>query len=69
MQGPVLADSVRDLQAGAVHAPAQGFLDGLVAESRKLPARVWRDTVGLNARAGSRPSVPPPQWVAAAGRP
>jgi pimeloyl-ACP methyl ester carboxylesterase len=38
------AGVVRDFQAGAAHVPLPGtFREGLVAESRKLPARVWRD--------------------------
>jgi non-heme chloroperoxidase len=41
---PVPADFVRSFQAGAAHAPLpEAFWEGLVAESRKLPARVWRD--------------------------
>jgi pimeloyl-ACP methyl ester carboxylesterase len=41
---PVPADFVRDFQAGATHVPLpETFLEGLVAESGKLPARVWRD--------------------------
>jgi non-heme chloroperoxidase len=42
LQDPVAAQFVREFQAGAVHVPLpEGFLEGLVAESRKLPARVW----------------------------
>jgi non-heme chloroperoxidase len=38
---PVPADFVRSFQAGAAHAPLpKAFLEGLVAGSRKLPARV-----------------------------
>jgi non-heme chloroperoxidase len=41
---PVPADFVRGFQAGAAHLPLpETFVEGLVAESRKLPARVWRD--------------------------
>jgi non-heme chloroperoxidase len=41
---PVPADFVRQFQAGAAHVPLpETFLERLVAESRKLPARVWRD--------------------------
>jgi non-heme chloroperoxidase len=41
---PVPVDFVREFQAGAAHVPLpEPFLEGLVAESRKLPARVWRD--------------------------
>ena len=41
---PVSADFVREFQAGAAHLPLpETFVEGLVAESLKLPARVWRD--------------------------
>lgn len=41
---PVSADFVREFQAGAAYVPLpETFVEGLVAESRKLPARVWRD--------------------------
>jgi non-heme chloroperoxidase len=41
---PVPADFVREFQAGAAYVPLpEAFVEGLVAESRKLPARVWRD--------------------------
>ena len=44
LQDPVPADFIRGFQAGAAHIPLpETFLEGLVAESRKLPARVWRD--------------------------
>jgi non-heme chloroperoxidase len=44
LQDPVPADFVRDFQSGATHAPLpETFVEGLVAESLKLPARVWRD--------------------------
>jgi non-heme chloroperoxidase len=48
---PVPADFVREFQAGAAHVPLpETFLEGLVAESGKLPARVWRDAAdGLAA--------------------
>jgi non-heme chloroperoxidase len=46
LQDPVPADFVRDFQAAAAHVPLPGaFLERLVAESRKLPARVWRDAL------------------------
>jgi non-heme chloroperoxidase len=46
LEDPVAAGFVREFQAGAVHVPVpEGFLEGLVAESRKLQARVWRDTL------------------------
>jgi non-heme chloroperoxidase len=41
---PVPADFIREFQAGGAHVPLpEAFVEGLVAESRKLPARVWRD--------------------------
>ena len=44
LEDPVVAAFVRRFQAGAVHVPLPDeFLEGLVAESLKLPARVWRD--------------------------
>ena len=48
---PVPAGFVREFQAGATHLPLpEPFLEGLVAESGKLPARVWRDAAdGLAA--------------------
>ena len=48
---PVPADFVREFQAGATHLPLpEAFLEGLVTESGKLPARVWRDAAdGLAA--------------------
>jgi non-heme chloroperoxidase len=48
---PVPAAFVREFQAGAAHLPLpQPFLERLVADSRKLPARVWRDAAdGLAA--------------------
>jgi non-heme chloroperoxidase len=43
LEDPVPAQFVRELQAGAVHVPVpEGFMEGLVAESLKLPARVWK---------------------------
>jgi non-heme chloroperoxidase len=43
LEDPVPAQFARRFQAGAVHVPVpEGFLEGLVAESRKLPARVWK---------------------------
>jgi non-heme chloroperoxidase len=43
---PVPVDFVRDFQAAAAHvALPEAFLERLVAESRKLPARVWRDAL------------------------
>jgi non-heme chloroperoxidase len=43
LEDPVPAEFVRRFQGGAVHVPLpEEFLEGLVAESRKLPARVWK---------------------------
>jgi non-heme chloroperoxidase len=41
---PVPADFIRSFQAGAAHVLLpEAFREGLVSESGKLPARVWRD--------------------------
>ena len=41
---PVPADFVREFQASTAHLPLPvRFLDRVVAESLKMPARVWRD--------------------------
>jgi non-heme chloroperoxidase len=41
---PVDPEFVREFQAGCVSEPLpDGFLDAIVADSRKLPARVWKD--------------------------
>jgi non-heme chloroperoxidase len=43
LEDPVPAQFVREFQAGAAHVPLpEGFMEGLVAESLKLPARVWK---------------------------
>jgi non-heme chloroperoxidase len=43
LEDPVAAQFVRRFQAGAVHVPLpEEFLEGLVAESLKLPATVWK---------------------------
>jgi pimeloyl-ACP methyl ester carboxylesterase len=40
---PVPRDFVRGFQESTVYGPLpEGFLDAVVAESRKLPARVWQ---------------------------
>ena len=37
---------IRDFQGGAAHVPLpEDFFDGLVAASRRMPARVWRDVL------------------------
>jgi non-heme chloroperoxidase len=46
LSDPVPADFVRGFQAAAAHVRLpEAFLEGLIAESRKLPARVWRDAL------------------------
>jgi pimeloyl-ACP methyl ester carboxylesterase len=43
---PVPAAFAREFQAGTVHVPVpERFFDGIVAESRRAPARVWRDVL------------------------
>jgi non-heme chloroperoxidase len=43
LEDPVPAQFAREFQAGAVHVPLpEGFLEGLVAESLKLPVHVWK---------------------------
>ncbi|HYG79094.1 MAG TPA: alpha/beta fold hydrolase, partial [Pyrinomonadaceae bacterium] len=50
-EGPVPEEFVREFQTSTVHAPLPGeFMDRVVAESRKVPARVWREAIkGLYA--------------------
>jgi non-heme chloroperoxidase len=44
LEDPVPAEFVRGFQESTIYQPVpQGFLDTVVAESLKLPARVWRD--------------------------
>jgi pimeloyl-ACP methyl ester carboxylesterase len=44
---PVPATFVREFQQSTVYAPVPvPFLDGVVAESLKVPARVWRAAIG-----------------------
>ena len=44
LEDPVPPEFVRGFQQSTVHQPVpQGFLDTVVSESLKLPARVWRD--------------------------
>lgn len=46
LQDPIGVDFIRDFQLGAAHlAIPEDFLEGIVAESAKVPARVWRDTL------------------------
>jgi pimeloyl-ACP methyl ester carboxylesterase len=43
LEDPVPAQFAREFQAGAAHVPLpEGFLEGLVAESLKLPVHVWK---------------------------
>jgi non-heme chloroperoxidase len=43
---PVPVDFTREFAAGTLHLPvSEEFFDGLVAESRKAPARVWRNVL------------------------
>ena len=43
LEDPVPAQFAREFQAGAVHVPLpEEFLEGLVAESLKLPVHVWK---------------------------
>jgi non-heme chloroperoxidase len=43
LEDPVPAEFAREFQAGAVHVPLpEEFLEGLVAESLKLPVHVWK---------------------------
>src|SRR3712207_6153315 len=44
LEDPVPAEFVRGFQESTIHQPVpQEFLDTVVSESLKLPARVWRD--------------------------
>jgi non-heme chloroperoxidase len=46
LQDPVPARFARELQGGAAHVPLpEPFFERLVAESLKLPARVWKDAL------------------------
>jgi pimeloyl-ACP methyl ester carboxylesterase len=43
---PVPESFVREFQSSTVHAPVpEAFMDGVVRESLKLPARVWRELI------------------------
>jgi len=45
LDDPVPADFVREFQASTIHRPVAGaFCERVVAESLKVPARVWRAT-------------------------
>src|SRR3712207_5319713 len=42
---PVSPDFAREFQASTIHVPVpEAFFEGIVAESLKLPARLWRST-------------------------
>jgi non-heme chloroperoxidase len=44
LEDPVPPEFVKAFQEGTIHQPVpQEFLDTVVSESLKLPARVWRD--------------------------
>src|SRR3712207_3877020 len=44
LEDPVPTEFVREFQESTIYQPVpQGFLDTVVSESLKLPARVWRD--------------------------
>ena len=44
LEDPVPPEFVREFQESTIYQPApQEFLDTVVSESLKLPARVWRD--------------------------
>lgn len=43
---PVPTEFVREFQAGTIHGPVPAsFFEGLIAESLKLPARLWREVL------------------------
>lgn len=43
---PVSTEFAREFQAGTIHRPVPAsFFDGLITESLKLPARLWRDVL------------------------
>jgi non-heme chloroperoxidase len=46
LEDPVSPQFIRDFQAGTAHRPiSRDFLDTVVNESLKMPARVWRETM------------------------
>lgn len=46
LRDPVPVQFVRELQGAAAHVPLpEPFFNGLIAESLKLPARVWKSTL------------------------
>jgi non-heme chloroperoxidase len=45
LEDPVSSEFAREFQAGTAHVPLpQAFFEGIVAESLKLPARLWQAT-------------------------
>jgi non-heme chloroperoxidase len=45
LEDPLPREFAREFQAGTIHVPVpEEFFEGIVAESLKLPARVWRRT-------------------------
>ena len=51
LEDPVDPQFVREFQASTICKPIpDAFFNGLVAESLKLPARLWREVLGGNAR-------------------
>jgi pimeloyl-ACP methyl ester carboxylesterase len=46
LEDPVPAEFAREFQASTIHAPLpEGFFEQVVAESLKLPARVWKSAL------------------------
>jgi non-heme chloroperoxidase len=44
LEDPVSPEFVREFQESTIHHPvSEEFLAGLISESLKVPARVWRD--------------------------
>ena len=53
LRDPVSREFVREFQAGCVHHPIPAdVFDAIVAESLKLPARVWQAVIPASSRAG-----------------
>lgn len=60
LEDPVPEDFLREFQVGTVHQPLPAaFMDRVVAESRQLPARVWRALM-----AGMLDTPPPDRFPA-----
>ncbi len=44
LEDPVSPEFVREFQESTIHNPvSEKFLAGLISDSLKVPARVWRD--------------------------